>query len=142
MAKDSGAGSSPSSPSCTDPSALEPGPTTRVRFRGWDCIIQKQRYENGRPALRLVDAEDGSPIATATVNLPEVPAAPNQVFIKDHSENGGLLAALTGAGVVKATGEVIQSGHVEVALCELLPPYREVTHGERVGRMRDGRRMR
>jgi hypothetical protein len=115
----------------------KPGPVTLVHFRDWDCILQKLRYENGRPALRLVDAEDGSPIAKATVNLPEVPAAANQVFIKDDSENAGLLAALTGAGVVRATGETIRSGFAEIAICELLPPHQEVTHRERVGRSRD-----
>ena len=46
---------------------------TRVRFKQWDCIVRKREYGNGRPALELVDAEDGSPIAKATVNLPDVP---------------------------------------------------------------------
>jgi hypothetical protein len=100
---------------------------TRVRFKNWDCVIQKCEYGNGRPALQLVDASDGEPIATATVNLPDLPAGPNQVFIKDYSENEGMLKALTEAGVVKPTGETVRSGFVEVPVCELQPPFRERT---------------
>ena len=109
---------------------------TRVRFRDWDCIVQKRQYENDRPALQLVDAEDGSPIAKATVNLPDTPAGPNQVFVKDWSENAGILRALTEAGVVKPTGETVRSGFVDVAVCELQPPFRDVSHAERVEQTR------
>lgn len=109
---------------------------TRVRFKGWDCIVEKRQYENGRPALQLIDAEDGSPIATATVNLPDVPLGKNEVAIKDWSENEGMLAALTEAGVVKPTGQTIRSGFVEVPVCELQPPFREPSHAERVEQTR------
>jgi hypothetical protein len=104
----------------------------RVRFRDWDCIVQKHEYDNGRPALRLVDAEDCSPVATATVNLPDVPLRINQVAIKDWSENEGILRAMTEAGVVKPTGETVRSGYVQVPICELQPPFREVSHAEAV----------
>lgn len=107
---------------------------TRVRFRDWTCIVQKRQYENGRPALRLIDAEDGSPIATATVTLPDVPLDTNQVFIKNYAENETMLESLVVAGVVKPTGETVQSGFVEVPVCELQPPFRELTHAERVTR--------
>lgn len=103
---------------------------TRVRFKQWDCIVQKRQYGNGRVALQLVDAEDGSPIVTATVNLPDIPAGPNQVFIKDYAENEGMLAALLAAGVVKPTGDTVRSGFVEVPTCELQPPFREKTFAE------------
>src|SRR5690606_10426483 len=89
-------------------------------------------YGNDRPALQLIDAEDGSPIATATVNLPDLPAGPNQVFIKDYSENEGMLAALVAEGVVKPTGQTVRSGYVEVPVCELQPPFREMSHEERL----------
>lgn len=109
---------------------------TRVRFRDWDCIVRKREYANGRPALVLVDAEDGSPIAAATVNLPDVTLGRNQVAIKDWSENEGLLKALTAAGVVKPTGQTVRSGFVEAPICELQPPFREATHAEAVERTR------
>lgn len=113
---------------------------TRVRFRNWDCIVRKRRYDNGRPALQLIDAGDGSPIATATINLPDEPLGRNQVFIKDYSENEGMLAALVAAGVVEPTGQTVRSGYVEVPVCELLPPFREATRVEGVDRTKnDGR---
>lgn len=100
---------------------------TRVRFKSWDCIVRKCQYDNGRPALQLIDAEDGSPIATATVNLPDVPLGRNQVAIKDWSENEGMLKALTEAGIVKPTGQTVPSGYVEVPICELQPPFLDAT---------------
>lgn len=109
---------------------------TRVRFRGWDCLVEKRCYSNGRPALQLIDAEDGSPIATATVNLPNVPLGKNQVAIKDWSENQGMLRALTEAGVIEPTGETVSSGYVQVPICELQPPFRDVSHAEAVGKIR------
>jgi hypothetical protein len=109
---------------------------TPVRFKSWDCIVRKRQYDNGRPALVLVDAEDGSPIATATVNLPDVPLGRNQVAIKDWSENEGVLDALVAAGVVKHTGQTVPSGFVEVPICELQPPFREMSYVEAVEKSR------
>jgi hypothetical protein len=115
---------------------------TQVRFRHWVCTVQKCQYGNGRPALKLVDAEDGSPIATATVNLPDVPLGGNQVAIKSYSENEGLLQALIAAGVVKPTGQTVPTGYAEVAICELQPPFREVNHAEGVEKTRGKGRTR
>ncbi|WP_152050931.1 DUF4313 domain-containing protein [Tautonia marina] len=115
---------------------------TRIRFRNWNCIVRKHQYDNGRPALQLIDAEDGSPIAQATVNLPDVALGRNQVAIKDWSENEGMLDALVAAGVVKPTGETVRSGYVEVPICELQPPFREVSHAERVSESKGNGRSR
>jgi hypothetical protein len=98
---------------------------TTIKFRDWDCVIEKSKYTNGRPALILNDAHDGEQIAVATVNLPNVQCRPNQVFIKDYSELEGLLEALEAAGVLKATGQTVSSGYVSVPVCELQPPFRE-----------------
>jgi len=101
-----------------------------VKFLGYECVVEKHKYANGRPALELIDAGNGEPITTATVNLPHLPAGPNRVFIKDYSENEGILSALVAAGIVKPTGETVQSGFVEVPVCELQPPFREQTLSE------------
>lgn len=114
----------------------------RVRFKHWNCIVRKREYANGRPALVLVDAEDGSPIAKATVNLPDVPLGKNQVAIKDWAENEGMLKALTEAGIVKPTGQTIRSGYVDVPVCELQPPFREASHAESVEKTRGKGRVR
>lgn len=116
---------------------------TQVRFKDWICTVRKRRYDNGRPALQLIDAEDGSPIATATVNLPDVALGRNQVAIKDWSENEGMLEALIAAGVVKLTGEKARSRYGELPVCELQPPFREPTQVDKLAeRSRDKGRAR
>lgn len=97
---------------------------TRVQFRDWECLVLKRQYGNGRVALQLVDAEDGSPVATATVNLAGMALGPNQVAIKDWSENEGMLAALVEAAVVRPVGKTVKLGFVEIPVCELLEPFR------------------
>ncbi len=113
---------------------------TTVRFLDTDCTVQKRHYVNGRVALSLVDEE--GPVATATVNLPDVPLGKNQVLIKDYGENDGMLDALVAAGVVKSTGQMVRSGFVEVPVCEPQPPFREPTHSEGVEQTRGKGRVR
>ncbi len=91
-----------------------------IRFRGWDCVLQRGRYRNGRTVLRLVGAEDGDPVATATVDLPDRGLADDEVAIKSYGENAGLLDALTAAGVVEPTGRVVVSGLVALPVCRVL----------------------
>jgi len=93
----------------------------KVKFQGFDCEIQQTTYGNGRTALLLVDAKDPEHhVAVATVNLPDVPLPSNQVFIKDYSENQGMLDGLEKAGIVKATGAMVETGFVRVPVAEVL----------------------
>ncbi|MEI8194279.1 MAG: hypothetical protein WCI73_00055 [Phycisphaerae bacterium] len=96
----------------------------KVKFREWDCVLKELRYTNGRTALTLLDAQTRDSVACATVNLPDRALGPNEVFIKDWSENEGMLTALEAAGVVRPTGEMVQSGFVAIPKCELLIPER------------------
>lgn len=92
----------------------------KVKFREWDCVVEKHRYANGRTAIRLIDEHDEtSSIAMATVNLPDEPMAADEVAIKDYSENEGMLAALTEAGVVEPSHRVCVSGYVTVPVCRV-----------------------
>ncbi|HTU17854.1 MAG TPA: DUF4313 domain-containing protein, partial [Gemmataceae bacterium] len=93
-----------------------------VHFQGFECVIEQRAYGNGRTALVLVDAKDREEVAVATVNLPEAPLKPGEVFIKDYSENEGMLAALEKAGIVQVTGETVRSGFVEVPVAKVLSP--------------------
>ena len=45
-----------------------------VKFKEWNCKPVKAFYGNGRIAIQLIDAEDGEPIATATINIPDISA--------------------------------------------------------------------
>ena len=113
---------------------------TSVKFKDSICTLQKATYENGRPRLSLVDEE--GPVATCTVNMPDVPLGRNQVLIKDYGENETMLVALEAAGVIKPTGQTIRSGFVEIPICELQPPYQEKAHTDGVNQSRNRTRGR
>lgn len=75
-----------------------------------DAVIERRTYPNGSTALCL-DGLDGEHLAVATVALEELPAE-GHVFIKDWSENTGMLACLQDAGVIGDVVRVIPTGFV------------------------------
>jgi hypothetical protein len=75
-----------------------------------DAVIERRTYPNGSTALCL-DGLDGEHLAVATVALEQLPAKGN-VFIKDWSENTGMLACLQDAGVIGDVVRVIPTGFV------------------------------
>ena len=84
-------------------------PVTRdIRFR---------KYGNDRWAIEMLD-EDGEHAGTASVNLPAHPLPEHCVFIKDYSENAGVLVGLIAAGVVIDTGIRAPSGFVKIPMCK------------------------
>ena len=90
-----------------------------VKFKEWNCKVIKCNYVTGHLALKLVDVEDGSPIATASVNLPATTdISEGYVYIKDWSENEGMLKALTEAGIVEPVGVRSPTGRCMADLCK------------------------
>ena len=88
-----------------------------VRFRGEDCKVRLTNYaKSKRTAIQLV-CEDGSPMATASVN---VPLADDEVIIKDWFENNGVLQAMIDAGIVEDTERVVLCGYELGNVCRLL----------------------
>lgn len=92
-----------------------------VQFKKWSCFVEYAHYvDNQRPALLLRLMETGEPVVKATVNLPDESVAEKEVFIKDYSENEGILRALVGAGIIEDTGRTVPCGrevaHVAVLL--------------------------
>lgn len=73
-----------------------------------DAVIERRTYPNGSIALCL-DGLDGEHLAVATVALDVLPAEGN-VFIKDWSENKGMLSCLQGAGIVGNVVREIPAG--------------------------------
>lgn len=71
-----------------------------------------EEYANkGRTAISFY--EDGMPFARLTVNLPDQHLNEGEVFVKDWSENQGLVEALVEAGYLIPTGrEVYVDGFV------------------------------
>ncbi len=88
-------------------------------YKGEEVTIIEKRYGNDRIALVMVDAQ-GTPMLTATTNLPVKYVRPGHVFIKNWSENEGVLEWLINNQIVEDTGERVNSGHVQVPLVKLL----------------------
>lgn len=102
----------------------------RVHFLDWDCTVKFAKYSNGRTAIQLYDAHDGSPIATASVNIVAVDKKlwsefaitlavdeEQLVCIKDYSENEGMLNALLESDIVEHTPINLPAGFSYVPLC-------------------------
>lgn len=86
----------------------------------YDVVIQKGNYSNYRTSLLLVDEHTGEPIIIATTNLIDEPLEKDEVFIKDWSENEGVLKFLQDN---KYVGKVITNvavNYVFAQKCKLL----------------------
>lgn len=83
--------------------------------------VELGKYANGRTRINLIDDLDNEPYCTATTNLPDVLLLDNEVFIKDYSENEGVLDFLTTNNIVIATNKWATSGFVDVQVCTLNP---------------------
>ena len=93
----------------------------KVKFKEWDCIVQFSKYtQNNRIAISLIDAEDGEPIAKATLNLNEIPLEKNEIIIKNYSENEGIYDCLVEAGIISKVKRIINLNRVEGLVCDIL----------------------
>ena len=72
----------------------------KTNYSEYTVILTGGSYANGRKAIRILDAEDGIPVMTATVNVPDEHIEPDEVIIKNYSENEGCLPFLITNGVV------------------------------------------
>jgi hypothetical protein len=95
----------------------------KVKFNKWDCKLVFTTYRNNRRiAIELVEDTPPffEPVAMATVNLPNEKMEPDEVAIKDYSENEGMLECLMKAGIISKPLRIVQSGFVSVPICKLL----------------------
>jgi hypothetical protein len=100
-------------------------PARQVVFRGWACRIERGTYgATQRIALQLTDRTNGEPVAVATVHMPDLSLAPDEVVIKDYSENEGMLDALVAAGVISPPLRTIPLQYVTLYVCRCLIPER------------------
>jgi hypothetical protein len=79
-------------------------------------LINAGSYANGRKAIRIVDAEDGAAVMTATVNVPDEHLESDEVVIKNYSENEGCLPFLITNGVVSDVQRWVGHGMAVVKL--------------------------
>lgn len=88
----------------------------KTNYSEYTVILSTGSYANGRKAIRILDAEDGSPVMTATVNVPDVQLEPDEVIIKNYSENEGCLPFLITNGVVSPAERWLGHGMAVVKL--------------------------
>lgn len=78
-----------------------------IKFKQWNCTIVASHYlipathtvsHDKRKAIILV--ENNEVIAVATVNMPDYPCEENQVYIKNYSENEGMLQTLIDNNII------------------------------------------
>lgn len=82
-----------------------------------DCFIEVVEYFHGGTCL--IALGDEGPIATLTVWVDE-PPSPGCVWIKDWSENSGVLASLEELGLVERTGRIYPTEWVEAIEVRLI----------------------
>lgn len=86
----------------------------------FNVVLRPVTYlKNNRVAL-AVREEDGSPVGSLTVNLPDFPLGEREIFVKDWSENEELAKSMLASGLFKDTGKRVPSGHVMVPIWEIL----------------------
>ncbi|MBE9071226.1 hypothetical protein [Microcystis sp. LEGE 08355] len=94
-----------------------------IIFKQWNCLVIVSKYlKGGFPAIYLIDANNGEQIAKATVNLIDygIEPEPNHCYLKDYSENQGIVEILAGARVVIPIQQ-IRFGNLTATLCKLSP---------------------
>lgn len=82
---------------------------TLCGFTYEDVEVRFEEYAAGGMAILL--GEEYDPIATATVYMDGVPPSEGCVWIKDWSENAGMLLSLTKAGLIQPTGRTTRAGY-------------------------------
>lgn len=92
-----------------------------VKFKQWNCTIEKKTYIDGNPALMLIGIDlpvYDNKVAVATTNLEGLNL--NEVAIKDYSENEGMYRTLLDAGIIQPAHKYQDSGWVKnIPICYL-----------------------
>lgn len=94
--------------------------TLQATVLGYLCNAQFQTYQCGQTAIQLI-TQEGEPYTTATSAAPAVNLEPDEVLIKDFSENEGVLAALNKAGIVYSPHGVVDLMFNHLHRCRLTP---------------------
>lgn len=100
------------------------GNQTEVTFDGFKCVLEFSKYRsNDRTSITLIEKSTGEPVATATVNLPEVNVPDGHVIIKNYAENvpekgDDMLTVLGKAGVISKPVKMV--GDINAPMCKLL----------------------
>lgn len=101
--------------------------TTEQLFRAIDGVrflysrlamrLRAAAYANGRGAIQVEELEEGSPYAVLTVNLPNEPLEPEELFVRTgngaKTDIAGVRAAVLSMGLFEPVGRFVDSGYVQ-----------------------------
>lgn len=87
----------------------------------YQVTLQVGKYRNGQTSLQLFDAEDGQPVATASISMPDIDLDENEIVVKDYSENEGMLDFLLQNNIVEMRSEYLEVGYNVAPVVKLLP---------------------
>jgi hypothetical protein len=92
-----------------------------LEYHGWLVSLKIRKFAamRGGDRIDMVDAEDGSPVATCNYHVPGL--APNELAIKETMEDGSMYACLKAAGIIGPVHRYYQSGYLQIAVCEYHP---------------------
>ncbi len=81
---------------------------TKVLVNGDLLTIEFLKYNNNRIAIELIE-ESGEPYAMLSVNIPDCNIEPDEIIIKDYSENSGIPEQVFKCGLFENTGKFEQN---------------------------------
>lgn len=93
--------------------------TITLNDHTYNVFIKLNKYTNKRTQIQLLDAEDGSPVTTVTVNLPGEQMNEDEAAIKNYAENVGVLSFLRENDLVLEVKRVVRSGYVNIPIVKL-----------------------
>ena len=94
--------------------------TNVVKFLGEELTPVIGEYANGQTSIQLID-QDGMPFMTASVAIDHemVEVGPDDVIIKNYSENEGILPELFYAGIIEEPHRAFSYNFVTLYVCKL-----------------------
>jgi hypothetical protein len=90
---------------------------TEFSVGNYQVTLHCGQYANGRLAIQA-NCDDG-PYGKLTVNLPDDPIGPREIFVRTTEENEYLAKAAMKTGLFEDTGKKVQSGFIEVSVWKL-----------------------
>lgn len=94
--------------------------TFKTRHNQHDVYVERQTYDRGGLRIQLVDA-DGNPFAVASVAVAGVELEPDEIIVKDYSENEGMLEFLVENNIVEETDQSVIVGRAMCKIAKVLP---------------------
>ena len=92
-----------------------------LKFKDYDVNVYRTRYvSDPRNAIIITDQITRELLFVASCNLPEYPCGEHQTYIKNWSENEGILPWLIEQGIVSKPITSVPTGHVEAQLVNII----------------------